>query len=136
MLPQSTTFHLWQRSIFFIFNYQKKIRIIEFGRSLHSYGIEVPLNDKKVLVLCAIDAERAFWPHFFEKSVNQHKKLKMLKTFWSKLRKVRTYSNVNGIWKEKIAGTHINANIWIKEHALSIILGMVLYRPLVQSLTR
>ena len=44
-------------------------------------GIELPLHDEKVLVWCAISAERIFGPYFFSESVNQHNYLEMIQTF-------------------------------------------------------
>ena len=45
-------------------------------------GIENPLHDQKVLVWCAIYANRVFGPYFFEETVNQHNNLSMLKEFF------------------------------------------------------
>ena len=57
-------------------------------------GIETPLHDKKILVWCAISAERVFGPYYFEESVNQHNYLEMLKNyFWSKVLRTADYKN-------------------------------------------
>ena len=55
-------------------------------------GIELPLHDEKVLVWCAISAERIFGPYFFSESVNQHNYLEMIQTFfWPKLLRTSNY---------------------------------------------
>ena len=52
-------------------------------------GIETPLHDQKVLVWCAISANRVSGPYFFSENVNQHNYLEMLRNFfWQK--QVRT----------------------------------------------
>jgi len=42
-------------------------------------GVEQPLNDKKILVWCAISVDRVFGPYLFETTVNQDNYLAMLK---------------------------------------------------------
>ena len=55
-------------------------------------GIEIPLQDEKNLVWCAISAERVFGPYYFEESVNQYNYLEMLKTFfWPKVLRTASY---------------------------------------------
>ena len=50
--------------------------------SSNGFGIEVPLNDQKVLVWCAISATRTFGPYFFEGTVNSTNYLEMIRTFF------------------------------------------------------
>jgi AraC-like DNA-binding protein len=58
-------------------------------------GIEHPLNDKKILVWCAISVNRIFGPYFFETTVNQDNYLEMLREyFWPKILKTRDYKNL------------------------------------------
>jgi hypothetical protein len=46
---------------------------------------EQPLHDTKVLVWCGISAKKIYGPYFFNKTVNQHNYLTMLKDFfWKK----------------------------------------------------
>lgn len=48
-------------------------------------GIEIPLNDEKILVWCAISANKIYGVYYFEDSVNQHNYLEMLQNFfWPK----------------------------------------------------
>jgi hypothetical protein len=55
-------------------------------------GIEVPLNDEKISVWCAISAEKIYGPYFFETFVNQHNYLDMLKNFfWPKHLRTQEY---------------------------------------------
>lgn len=55
-------------------------------------GIEVPLQDEKVLVWCAISAEKIYGPYFFESYVNQQNYLEMLKNFfWPKHLRTEEY---------------------------------------------
>ena len=50
------------------------------------------MHDEKVLVRCAISANRIFGPYLFEESLNQHNYLKMLKSFYSpKLQRTTDY---------------------------------------------
>ena len=46
-------------------------------------GIEVPLYNQKVLVWCAISANRVFGPNFVEESVNKDNYLHMLQNYFS-----------------------------------------------------
>ena len=46
-------------------------------------GIKVPLHDQKVLVRCAIFANRVFGPYFFEESVNKDNYLHRLENYFS-----------------------------------------------------
>ena len=55
-------------------------------------GKETPLHDEKILVWCAISADRVFGPYFFEENVNQHNYLEMLKSFfWPKVLRTADY---------------------------------------------
>ena len=55
-------------------------------------GLEEPLQDKKILVWCAISAERVFGPYVFEETVNQDNYLEMLRTFfWPKVLRTADY---------------------------------------------
>lgn len=55
-------------------------------------GAEFPLHDKKILVWCAISADRVFGPFYFESTVNQTNYLEMLKTFfWPKVLRTPNY---------------------------------------------
>jgi hypothetical protein len=45
-------------------------------------GVENPIHDQKVLVWCAISANKVFGPFFFEESVNQQNYLTVLKDFF------------------------------------------------------
>ena len=42
-------------------------------------GEEIPLQDEKIMVWCAISAEKIYGPYFFSENVNQHNYLDMLK---------------------------------------------------------
>ena len=54
--------------------------------------LEVPLHDEKILVWCAISAEKIFGPYYFEETVNQHNYLEIIKTFfWPKLLRTPNY---------------------------------------------
>ena len=56
--------------------------------------IEVPLNDQKLLVWCAISANKIYGPFFFYESVNQHNYLDMLQNFfWPKHLRTVNYKN-------------------------------------------
>ncbi len=60
--------------------------------SSNGYGIEVPLNDQKVLVWCAISSTRTFGPYFFESTVNSTNYLEMIRTFFiPKVSKTQDY---------------------------------------------
>ena len=49
-------------------------------------GIETPLHDQKILVWCAISANRIFGPYYFEDTVKKENSLEMLKQFfWPKV---------------------------------------------------
>jgi DNA-directed RNA polymerase subunit F len=51
-----------------------------------SNWIEVPLQDSKIHVWCAISANRIFGPYYFEETVNKDRYLDMLQTFfWPKM---------------------------------------------------
>lgn len=55
-------------------------------------GVEVPLHDQKILVWCAISANRVFGPYYFEDTVDQHNYLEMLKKdFWPKVLRTADY---------------------------------------------
>ena len=52
----------------------------------------MPLHDQKVLVWCAISANRIFGPYFFEESVNKDNYLQMLQNiFWPKQLRTAAY---------------------------------------------
>ena len=54
--------------------------------------IERPLQDKKVLVWCAMTSTKIYGPYFFDESVNQHNYLHMLQNFfWPKHNKVENH---------------------------------------------
>lgn len=56
--------------------------------------IEQPLQDKKLLVWCAISANRLFGPYVFSGTVTKESYLDMLQNFfWPELTKVRGYKN-------------------------------------------
>ena len=64
----------------------------QWSKSNPYIGIEKPLNDQKILVWCAISANRVFGPYYFEDTVNQHNYLEMLKNyFWPKVLKTAEY---------------------------------------------
>ena len=55
-------------------------------------GKEYPLHDQKILIWCAISADRVFGPFYFESTVIQHNCLEMLKTFfWPKVLRTADY---------------------------------------------
>jgi transposase len=63
-----------------------------WGDSAQEYGIEVPLHDKKLLVWCAISANRVFGPYIFDGTVNSTNYFKMLKSFfWPKVLRTPDY---------------------------------------------
>ena len=54
--------------------------------------LERPLQDKKVLVWCAISASRVYGPHFFERTVNKHNYLEMIENFfWPRVLRTKKY---------------------------------------------
>ena len=54
--------------------------------------IEVPLQDEKIHVWCAISANRIFGPFYFEETVKKENYLEMLQTFfWPKLLRTKDY---------------------------------------------
>lgn len=54
--------------------------------------IEKPLHDQKVLVWCGISATKIYGPYYFDKKVNQHNYLDMLKKFfWPKHLRTKDY---------------------------------------------
>ena len=64
----------------------------QWSKSNPYIGIEKPLYDQKILVWCAISANRVFGPYYFEDTVNQHNYLEMLKNyFWPKVLKTAEY---------------------------------------------
>ncbi len=91
-------------------------------------GIELPLHDKKVLVWCAISAERIFGPYFFSESVNQYNYLEMIQTFfWQKLLDTASYkkyyfqqdgatphtaNSVQDWLKSKFSGKFLDKKMW------------------------
>lgn len=79
-------------------------------------GIEVPLNDEKVLVWCALSSEGIIGPYFFEETVNQHNYLKMLQSyFWR--RHVQTPNYTKYYFQQDGATPH-TANIvqdWLSD---------------------
>jgi hypothetical protein len=55
-------------------------------------GIELPLHDEKVMVWCAISANKVYGPYFFLETVNQYNYLKMLQDFfWPKQLRTADY---------------------------------------------
>jgi hypothetical protein len=63
-----------------------------WGHSRPFEGIEMPLQDEKVLVWCAISASKIYGPYYFSESVNQHNYLEMLKNFfWPKQLRTAEY---------------------------------------------
>jgi len=80
-----------------------------------SEGIERPLQDKKVLVFCAISAVKIYGPFFVETSVNQHSYLNMLKNwFWPKHLRTEDYKKY---YFQQDGATAHTANIvqtWLK----------------------
>ena len=56
-----------------------------WGESQPGLGVEKPLQDHKILVWCAISANKVYGVYYFKSSVDQHNYLNMLKTFfWPK----------------------------------------------------
>ena len=73
-------------------------------------GIETPLQDEKVLVWCAISAEKIYGPYFFSESVNQYNYLSMLKNyFWPKL--IRTKESNLYYFQQDGATPHTANNV-------------------------
>ena len=60
------------------------IKTAEFGDQIQdfNYGIEVPLNDKKGLVRCAISAKLIFDLTFFSDKVNKYNYMEMVWNFF------------------------------------------------------
>ena len=91
-------------------------------------GIEVPLNDKKILVWCAISAKFIFGPYFFSDNVNQYNYLEMVQNFfWSKLLRTANYKKyyfqqdgatshtaklVQEWFQDKMADKFLNKKMW------------------------
>jgi hypothetical protein len=64
----------------------------QWSESQPGVGVEQPLQDQKVLVWCAISANKIFGPYFFEDNVNQHNYLEMIKDFfWPKVLRTADY---------------------------------------------
>ena len=79
-------------------------------------GIETPLHDKKILVWCAISAERVFGPYYFEESVNQHNYLEMLKNyFWPKVLRTADYKKYHFQQDGATPHTATAVQSWLKE---------------------
>ncbi len=91
-------------------------------------GVEKPLHDTKILVWCAISANRVFGPYYFEENVNQHNYLVMLKNFfWPRIEKnpefkkhyfqqdgarPHTATPVQTWLKSKFGNKFIDKNMW------------------------
>ena len=79
-------------------------------------GIETPLHDKKILVWCAISAERVFGPYYFEESVNQHNYLEMLKNyFWPKVLRTADYKKYHFQQDGATPHTATAVQTWLSE---------------------
>ena len=78
------------------------MRHIFNGLNPQSYfGTKTSLHDQKMLVWCAISANRVFGPYYFEDTVNQHNHLEMLKMFfWPTI--LRTAESKNSIFSKMV----------------------------------
>jgi len=79
-------------------------------------SIEVPLNDEKVLVWCAISSEGIIGPYFFEDTVNQYNYLKMFQSyFWR--RNVQTSNYTKYYFQQDGATAHTSNSVqqWLLE---------------------
>lgn len=94
--------------------------------------IEVPLQDEKIHVWCAISANRIFGPFYFEEAVKKENYLDMLQTFfWPKLLRTADYkkyyfqqdgaaahtSNIVQAWcHSKFGVKFLNKEMWPRGH--------------------
>jgi hypothetical protein len=85
-----------------------------WSKSQPCVGVEQPLYDKKILVWCAISANRVFGPYFFEDSVNQHNYLEMLQNFfWPKVLRTADYKKYYFQQDGATPHTAISVQTWL-----------------------
>jgi len=85
-----------------------------WAQSQPHQGIEIPLHDEKILVWCAISADKIYGAHYFENAVNQHNYLEMLQTFfWPK--HLRTANYQKYYFQQDSATPHAanNVQMWL-----------------------
>ena len=79
-------------------------------------GIEVPLHDEKILVWCAISANKTFGVYYFDHAVNQDNYLEMLQTFfWPKILRTTNYKKINFQQDGATPHTANDVQKWLKE---------------------
>ena len=77
-------FHCYEAYFYLTLHYNKQSNRY-WADSAQECSIEVPLNDKKLLVWCAISTTRAFGPYYFESTVNSANYLQLMETFFPML---------------------------------------------------
>ena len=93
-LPEDTKFHFIcsDEAYFYLSLPLNKQNNRIWSDSQPYCGIEMPLHDEKVLVWCAISADRVFGPYFFENTVKKENYLEMIQTFfWPKILRTSNY---------------------------------------------
>lgn len=86
-----------------------------WSQSQPMQGVEYPLHDQKILVWCAISANRVFGPYYFEETVNKENYLEMLKEFfWPKVLRTAEYEKYH--FQQDGARPHTAAIVqtWLK----------------------
>ena len=88
----------------------------QWSRAPPYMDVEKPLQDQKILVWCAISANRVFGPYYFENTVNQHNYLEMLQTFfWPKVLRTAEYKKYYFQQDGASAHTAKIVQTWLKD---------------------
>ena len=88
----------------------------QWSRAPPYMDVEKPLQDQKILVWCAISANRVFGPYYFKNTVNQHNYLEMLQAFfWPKVLRTAEYKKYYFQQDGASAHTAKIVTTWLKD---------------------